>query len=222
MVEELLDQDHIRVLELIGTPEWVRQKSASLRSEGPEIISCSEQELRQISNLSNPNQVLAVCELPEFTPEQVDTQSGLVLFLDRIRDPGNIGTIWRIADWFGIPYLFRSPECVDPFNPKVIQASMGAFCRVRTLEINISDLKNLFPEHWVYGADMNGASLYEEKFSRRAILAIGNESYGLSKDVLNQVDRVISIPAFGNAGAESLNAAVATGIICSHFRSGRK
>ena len=142
------------------------------------------------------------------------TKSNFVLYLDGIQDPGNMGTIWRIADWFCISSLYCSDTCVDVWNPKVIQSCMGAFLRVPTCEINFADLQKELPSYRIYGAVLDGNNIFEIKNDlQNGIIVIGNEGNGISQEILKEIQYKISIPKSGKA--ESLNAAVATGIICA-------
>ena len=181
----------------------------------------SNKELESISTLTTPNQVLGVFEIPSpLVPRLLSFASELVLALDNIRDPGNLGTIIRIADWFGISHIFCSETCVDVYNPKVIQATMGSVARVEINYINLNSFLSesliLNPKSLIYAAVMNGKNIYTEKLSDKGIILIGNESKGISENLMQFVTNKISIPNFGRA--ESLNAAIAAAIICSEFK----
>jgi TrmH family RNA methyltransferase len=141
----------------------------------------------------------------------------LTLLLDEIQDPGNLGTIMRIADWFGIPNVICSTNCADAYNPKTIQATMGAFLRVRTFRLNLTEFCRNFSALPVYGAVLGGENLFQTKLNKNALIVIGNEGKGISPDMIQQLTHRIEIPA--NGQAESLNAAIATGIICAAFRN---
>mgnify|MGYP001105419181 FL=1 len=177
----------------------------------------TERELKSISQLTAPNRHLAVVEqpLPQSNVKGLGNQ--MVLALDGVKDPGNLGTIIRIADWFGIQDLFCSEETVDAYNAKVVQASMGSIFRVRVHHLNLvsflENYKKHFPEKPIYAADIEGENAFESKLEP-GLLILGSESHGLNKEVLQQAKR-ITIPKFGHA--ESLNVAVATGILCSQF-----
>ena len=144
------------------------------------------------------------------------------VYLDDIQDPGNLGTIIRICDWFNIEYLFCSPNTVDLWNPKVIQASMGSFCRVQLVETTFEQVAILAQSSQtpVYGAFMNGENIYTEKLPEKAILIMGNEGNGINKKLESKIDIKIKIPEFSDKSisAESLNVSVATAIICSEFK----
>lgn len=184
----------------------------------------TEEEMKKISALATPPNILAVCRIPDETISLPDLNSELVLILDDIRDPGNLGTIIRIADWFGINYIFCTTECVDAYNPKVVQASMGSIARIH---IDYKNLRNVLQECKekqvpVYGARLDGANILNEQLTSGGVLIIGNESTGISPELGYYITRSIKIPLFPVQGkaasAESLNAAMATAIICAEFR----
>jgi TrmH family RNA methyltransferase len=151
-------------------------------------------------------------EIPE--PEQAGS---LVLVLDRLQDPGNMGTIIRTADWFGIRHIYCSQDTVEVYNPKVVQSTMGSICRVAVHYVELSSfLANIKGRRTIYGTFINGKSVYDLEPNLPAAVIIGNESQGISGDLLNQIDEKITIPRV-NTGAESLNASVAAGIICAEF-----
>ncbi|MBC8767062.1 RNA methyltransferase [Arenibacter sp. BSSL-BM3] len=176
----------------------------------------SEGDLKKMSGLSTPNKVLGVFHFP--VPEQIDF-SDWVIALDDVRDPGNMGTIIRLCDWFGITNLICSSNSVDCYNPKVLQATMGSISRVN---IVYEDLEQIFSQMDipVYGAFMDGTVVYKEQFPKKGVLVMGNEANGVSKAIENLVDKKISIPQFGPKTAESLNVATATAILLNEIRRG--
>ncbi|NJN33902.1 MAG: RNA methyltransferase [Saprospiraceae bacterium] len=141
------------------------------------------------------------------------------LYLDAIQDPGNMGTILRIADWFSIPYVFCSPDCVEVWSPKVVQASMGACLRVDTFTIDFFDLKKQTPSVSVMVTALEGHNIFKETMPRNGIVVIGNEGNGVRPAIAESADFLIHIP--GGGGSESLNAAVATGIVCAQLIHGK-
>lgn len=202
IIEEVLESD-IQVYKLFSTKSVF--SNAQL-----EVDLISEAELKKISQLVHPNTALAVCEIPQ--PKPIDT-SGFLLVLDDLRDPGNLGTIMRLADWFGIEQIICSNETVDYLNPKVIQSTMGSFLRV---QLNYTNLTEFFKsyQHPVLGTFMEGDNLYTSNFPENAALILGNEANGISDDLGTFITKRISIPQFGNLKkTESLNVAMATGII---------
>lgn len=177
-------------------------------------IELSVDEMKSISSLATPSNYLAVAR-QKTTTEKLHLK-GLTLALDNIKDPGNLGTIIRIADWFGVSQIVCSNECVDVFNPKVIQATMGSIFRIN---IVYTELNKFFIDNKglpVYGALLEGENVYEKGFdTKNAILLMGSESFGINPALLPFVTNNIMIPKFGEA--ESLNVAVATGVLCSLY-----
>ena len=174
--------------------------------------------MARISQLSSPSPVLAVVARPE--PAADEPVRGLCLALDGIRDPGNMGTIIRIADWFGVEAVYASRDCVELYNPKVIQASMGSVFRVRLVTADIPALARRFREAGmrVYGTFLDGSDLYREALQPEGLVVMGNEANGIRPAVAAEVDARLTIPSFGKSGAESLNVAAATAVTLSEFR----
>lgn len=173
-------------------------------------VLITERELKKISQLVTPNTALAVCEIPQ---EKKIQKNGFIIALDDIRDPGNLGTIIRMADWFGIQQIVCSKETVDLYNPKVIQSTMGSFIRV---QINYTDLEEFFEtySHPILGTFMDGENLYKTKLPEKAVLLMGNEANGISEKLESFVTQRLSIPRMGKLQqTESLNVAMATSII---------
>lgn len=179
------------------------------------ITRVSETELKKISTLKSPNKVLSLFKIPEEKPIQ---NSGLILALDAINDPGNLGTIIRLCDWFGIAQLICSKDTVDCYNQKVVQASMGSLTRIK---IQYLDLKNYFSESLLptFIADMNGENIYQTVLPKEGILILGNEANGVSEEIKKKIKHKISIPRFGETQkTESLNVATAAAILISEFK----
>jgi len=175
----------------------------------------NEQELKKISALTTPNSCLAVFKIPV---ENKIIETGLILALDNIRDPGNLGTILRLCDWFGIKQIICSKETVDIYNPKVVQATMGSIARVN---VNYVDLETFLSqtELPVFGTFMNGDNIYQSALPQNGIIIMGNEANGISKEIEKMVKIRLTIPRFGELQkTESLNVATATGIILSEFK----
>lgn len=186
--------------------------------EASRAIEVSEEELRKLSFLQHPQQVLAVFPIP-LMPHRQPIKGQLYLCLDGIQDPGNLGTIIRIADWFGIDTVYCSVDTVDVWNPKVIQASMGSIARVR---VEYTDLGLLIRECEmpVYGTLLDGEDIYAQQLSGEGMIVMGNEGNGISADIRPLITQKLLIPNFrtGNETAESLNVAIATAITCSEFK----
>ena len=179
------------------------------------FIEVTDQELKKISSLKNPNKVLAIFKIPN----QINPiMGGLILALDSINDPGNLGTIIRLCDWFGIEQLVCSNETVDCFNSKVVQASMGSLTRVA---VSYLDLKKYLQNASVpiFVADMDGLDVYKTKLPDSAVLVLGNEANGISDEIKQLVTTKITIPRYGDfQETESLNVATASAILLSEFR----
>jgi len=217
MVNELLTHPKFEIELLCATEDWVLANPNAQKFFAKQLITINDKELKSISNLSTPNRVLAVARQPNNSIEANLLEKSLSLYLDSIQDPGNMGTILRIADWFGLPYVICSKTCADLYNPKVIQATMGAFLRVKVVEMDFAVLKSDFPDMTYYGAVLDGQNVFEMELAPKGIIVIGNESKGISNEIIEQLDKKIKIPSGKHGGAESLNAGVATGIICAAF-----
>jgi len=201
---------------LVATPDWL---NAHPRLHAAEIVEATHDEIRKASLLKNPQEVLAVFEIPtyELNPEQLKGQ--LSLALDNVQDPGNLGTILRIADWFGIRTVLCSIGTVDAYNPKTVQATMGAIGRIHIVYTDLTAfLKSV--QLPVYGTFLKGKTLYEADLQNEAIIVMGNEGNGISLAVEELITDKLFIPDYpvGETGTESLNVSVATAIICSEFR----
>lgn len=198
----------IAIKKIYAVDDWAKQHSNITN-----IINITEAELQKISSLQTPNQVLAIAAQPQPATEPV-LQGRLSLVLDGIQDPGNLGTIIRIADWFGITQIIASTDTVDRFNSKVVQSTMGSLLRVQLWYKDIAKwLTGVNIK--VYGALLNGSNVFTTGKIPEGLLVIGNESKGIRADVMPFIQQALTIP--GNGNAESLNAAVATGIILSHI-----
>jgi TrmH family RNA methyltransferase len=185
-----------------------------------EITEISEQELKRISSLKTPNQVLAVVNIPDTKTDSDSLKNKLVLVLDDINDPGNLGTIIRSADWFGVRHIICSNNTVDVYNPKVIQATMGSFIRVKTIYTDLNKFfTNLSFTPPVFGALLKGKNIFKMKLPPEGFIIIGNESKGISGNLKQFITHPVMIPSFAQIeSAESLNASVATSIILAEFR----
>lgn len=204
---------------VLALDSWIRENQKKL-PETTEIIAVTTKELERISLLKSPNEVVAVVQIPEHVNPSFDATKELVLMLDGINDPGNMGTIVRTADWFGIQNIICSINCVELYNPKVIQSTMGSLGRVNVQYLDLVEYLKGVENIPVYGALLQGKNMYNEKLTRHGILIIGSESHGISRGLLPFITHPLSIPAYPNKGiqAESLNASIATAILCAEFR----
>jgi RNA methyltransferase, TrmH family len=208
---------------LVATKEWLSTNANALFNPTFEIMEGTQEEIDGMSSFSSPQQVLVVVEVPQYECIYEDLHGDLVLALDTIQDPGNLGTILRIADWFGIHHVMCSLDTVDVFNPKVVQASMGALCRVKAYYQPLDEWILSYTENYnmpVYGTFIEGKDIYSADLNNNGVIVMGNESKGISERISKRVTQRISVPSFPGEGktSESLNVSVATGIICSEFR----
>lgn len=220
IVAEILNSSYT-IEKLFATKTFISENENDCK-KATEIIVVEQAEIKKASLLQNPQNCLAICSTPDKLLFPSTLNNNLSVYLDDIQDPGNLGTIIRICDWFNIEYLFCSPNTVDLWNPKVIQASMGSFSRVQFFETTFEQVENLAQSTKtpVYGAFMDGENIYTEKLPEKAILIMGNEGNGINKKLESKIDIKIKIPEFSNEGksAESLNVSMATAIICSEFK----
>lgn len=207
LLSELLNSS-FEIHKIFALQSWVNNNKTPINT-----VVVSEDELQKISNLQTANEVLAVVQMPE-PNTLLKFENTVTIALDGIQDPGNFGTIIRIADWFGINQIICSNDCVELYNPKVIQSTMGSFMRVN---VAYDDLKTCLSKTniTIFGALLNGEDVTKITKPQEGILIIGNESKGIREDILPLITNKISIKKIGEA--ESLNAAVATGIILSHL-----
>ncbi|KAA6345252.1 23S rRNA (uridine(2479)-2'-O)-methyltransferase [termite gut metagenome] len=202
---------------LAATAGWLQQNP---HVPADEIAEVSAEELSRCSLLKAPQQVLAVFEQPQYQPDLTLVRKSLSLALGDVQDPGNLGTIIRIADWFGIEHIFCSSGTADVYNPKVVQATMGAIARVKVHYVSLSELVRSLGDIPVYGTFLNGENLYTQSLSANGIIVMGNEGNGIGKDTEALINRRLFIPSYPpeRETSESLNVAVATAIVCAEFR----
>jgi TrmH family RNA methyltransferase len=211
----------LRIEHLVATAAFAEQLAAShLLPPGVPLHLTTEDELTQLGTLQTNAAGLAVVAQPPVPPLPAALPATrLVLALDNVADPGNLGTLWRLADWYGLPGLVLSENCADPFNPKAVAASMGAFGRVpvwagRDLA---AWLASLSPEIGVFGADLAGDNVHRLRLKPAGVLVMGSESHGLSPDVAAHLTRRLHIPHGPGGRAESLNVAVSAAILLDNF-----
>ena len=184
------------------------------------MIEVTEEELKKVSFLQHPQQVLAVFKQATSGDYSINTNE-LNLALDGVQDPGNLGTIIRIADWFGITHIYCSQDTADVYNPKVVQATMGSIARVKVEYGDLLSLVESLPDNVpVYGTLLDGDNIYQQTLENRGLIVMGNEGKGISPALAKKVNHKLLIPNFpeGRATADSLNVAIATAITCSEFR----
>ncbi|WP_113922186.1 RNA methyltransferase [Cognataquiflexum aquatile] len=212
-VTELLLSDY-EVSHVLCTQQFGNEHAKLLKGINAAVFEVSQSTLESVGSFQSNDAALAVAKIKPNTPIGLSSEEWAIA-LDDVKDPGNLGTIIRIADWYGIQKLFLSDESAEFYNPKVLHASMGSFTRVK---IYYTDLHSVLKKIGlpVYGAFLNGDSIYETKFGSGGIILMGNESNGISKELEPLVSRKITIPRFGHA--ESLNVSVATAIICDNIK----
>lgn len=189
---------------------------ANLKVSEKYLTIIDEKDLKKISFLSTPQKALGVFKIPEDKDAEIKT---LTVVLDGVRDPGNLGTIIRLCDWFGVENIICSKDTVDCYNPKVVQASMGSLTRVKVLYKDIREVLERNKEIPVFGAMLEGDNIYSEKLPEKAFILMGNEANGISEEMQEYISKPLTIPQFGKIKeTESLNVATATSIILSEFR----
>ena len=216
LVTEFIGQQKFSIKEVFATAEYISHYKVVLENHHINYSEISLDDLKKISLQTSPNQVLAIVNDCKQTLNIDLLGSSTILYLDDIRDPGNLGTIIRIADWFGINQVICSPNCTELYNPKTLQASMGAVLRVNVVYYSFEELLPKLSGIPIYGALLEGKNIYTSTL-RPGLIVIGNEANGISNAVLNHITHPITIPAATENGSESLNAANACAIICSEF-----
>ncbi len=206
--------------------EWMIAKSSWMATQGDipakELLVDENNDIRKASFQKNPQDVLAVFKQPAWSMDEVDPASQLILALDNVQDPGNLGTIIRIADWFGISQIVCSPDTADVFSPKVVQATMGALARVKVHYTNLETFLQTQADKGIprYGTFLDGEDMYQMELTATGILIMGNEGNGIRGEIEALVNKKLFIPNYpaGQETSESLNVAIATAITCAEFR----
>ncbi|MEN8228992.1 MAG: RNA methyltransferase [Bacteroidota bacterium] len=228
LVEELTGgragSEH-RIHKLFANGEWIGRNKPVLSGSGIEAVETEPSAMKKVSKLVTPSQVLALVHIPDTGLNEKELAVSPVLAFESIRDPGNLGTIIRTADWFGIGQVICTPDSADVYNPKVVQASMGAITRVRVSYADITKiLENaIIQGRAVYGTFLDGDNIYQMSLDKNPVILFGNESRGLSDRYDPYISQRLSIPSFSRkrAGSESLNVASSVAVICSELtRSG--
>lgn len=219
LVRELLLSD-LKTELLLASPEWLA--TCSLPKRIKEIIEVSEREMSAVSNFQSLPEVIAVAEIPERRFSENVIQQSLSLVLNGIQDPGNLGTILRVADWFGIRHVFCDSDCANTYNPKCVQASMGAVFRVNVFYLDLIPLLQRLrdPAFPCYGTFLDGSNIYETPLENKGFIIMGNEGKGIRAELEPYIGSRLTIPSFAGSkySTESLNVGVATGIVLSEFR----
>ena len=238
----MISKNKIKLIHSLETKKG-REKVGLFVAEGPKVVNdllhegfvADEilddiEDIKKVSFLQHPQPLLGVFKLPEVTLKSPNdylslfnkvVDNHLVLALDGVQDPGNLGTIIRIADWFGIENIFCSHETADCWNPKVVQATMGSIARVKLHYLNLNDLIDQLPADYpIYATLLDGNNIYEQELSHHGMIVMGNEGKGISPQLRTKINRKLLIPNYPpeRETAESLNVAIATSIVCADFR----
>lgn len=215
LVGDLLGYFDCRLI--VALPTWLE---AHPDVSADEIIGVTPEELTRVSLLKTPQDVVAVFRQPDYPMDPSVVSRSLCLALDDVQDPGNLGTIIRVADWFGIEHIFCSHRTADVYNPKTVQATMGALARVKLHYCHLPSLIAALGDVPVYGTFLDGKNMYDEYLEANGLIVMGNEGNGIGNEVARLVNKRLYIPNFPpeRVTSESLNVAMATGIICSEFR----
>jgi len=221
LVSDLL-KSGLKAKFLIYTHQWLENNTISSKYNIETCIECDINDIKKISNFNSAPQILCVFNINNIAMDKSVISSSLSILLDDLQDPGNLGTIIRIADWFGIKNIFCSTNTVDIYNPKVVQASMGAISSVNVFYTDLSILINNFKanDFPIFGTFLEGTNIYKTKLSEKGFIIMGNEGQGISSEIESLVSTKLNIPDFpsGHANSESLNVSIAASIICSEFR----
>lgn len=216
-VRDLIDAGIVAV-KIVATKEWLNANNIKGNAQ---IVEAGEEDIQRASFLKTPQGVIGIFKQPQYTIDRVAPAKRLCLALDNVQDPGNLGTIIRIADWFGIEEIFCSTGTVDAYNPKTVQATMGAIGRVKIHYIDLPEfLSSLNGKVPVYGTFLDGKNIYSEELTANGLVVMGNEGNGIGKECAASITKRLLIPSFptGRPTSESLNVSTATAIICSEFR----
>lgn len=205
---------------IAGLPDIISKIDNDKIDSDVEVIIASSDELKKATHLKTAPPVIGVFYKPELNENQIDFSEGLHLVLDGVQDPGNMGTIVRIADWFGIKNIICSTDTVDIYNPKTVQSTMGAISRINVIYTNLQEFLQQHSQVPVYGTFLEGENIYSQKLSKNAFIIMGSEGKGISENLSSMVTNKLFIPNYpaNTETSESLNVSVATAIICSEFR----
>jgi len=225
MVRELtgkIQHPGFRVREIYATSEWIRQNQNTIHSPDIKLVEASQAEIKKVSSLISPQPVMALVTKPDSILDIRELLQTPVLAFESIRDPGNLGTIIRTADWFGLNHIICTPDSADAFNPKVVQSTMGAISRVMVhyQDLNVLLASPAMEQKVVYGTFVDGENIYETSLASSPLILFGNESHGLSHTFDPHIQLRLSIPSFSGSvkGPESLNVASSVAVVCSELK----
>jgi len=212
IVRELINSSYV-VKGIYAAKNWIETHKVLLKPINDIVFEADSKQLKAATSLTTTSKVIAEVDMPSIESQIIDPSVPVHLYLDGIRDPGNMGTIIRSAAWFGLTQIICSPDCVDVYNNKVLQATMGSFLHIKILIVDPNELKKELPDHQCIGATLNGIELTEFKQPDYIVLIIGNEGKGISPNVLHKCDEELTIAKASNSPTESLNAAISTSIL---------
>lgn len=222
IVSDVLYADNPLIDEIIITQKWYEENQELLLKSGIQTTITKGQDIRKISSFKTPQDAIALVNIQETEVIPASLKDELVLVLDNIQDPGNLGTIIRLCDWFGIEHLICSEDTADCYNPKVLQATMGSIFRVKVVYTHLANfLQSSAKENiTIYGTTIEGSNIYTSKLTSKGIIIMGNESKGIRNELWKDINHKLFIPSFKSKKetVDSLNVAVATAIVCSEFR----
>ena len=212
--------DAYQVEYIVATPEWIERNIRRLKIPDTQIFEAHLNDIRKMSSLSTPSQVMAIFKMPGNEMPEIK-QDKLYLLLDGVQDPGNLGTIIRTYDWFGVDTIFASDSTVDVFNPKTVQSTMGSLKRVEVHYTDLGRLIERYPDMPVYGTVLDGRNIYKMNLKDFGFIVMGNEGNGITDSIKNKIKIPLLIPPYDkDSHAESLNVAIATAVVLSTFRFG--
>ncbi len=215
---EFLQHQKYNIEAIYVEEDWSKDNISLSSNYNKRIYLIDKNDMAKISSLKTPSPILLVCEIPDETVNLELNKLKNIIYLDGIQDPGNLGAIIRIGDWFGCDAVVSSQGTVDYYNPKVIQSSMGSMCGIKLISMSLSKLMDNLTEHSLFVTDMYGKSLFEIERKEKWVVAIGNEGSGVSTETLDLQHQKITIPGDQNKVAESLNAAISAGIVIANFK----
>ncbi len=214
---ELLNAGNYKITQVYCTNEWYENQVTRLDKFKKLITVITKKDLSRISQLRTPNQVLMILEKPMLELEVTEVGDNTIIYLDEVQDPGNVGTIIRIADWYGIKHVVRSYGTADFYSPKVIQATMASFANVGLYSHSFEDVISVLSDHESVGAVLGGMSIEQLDWPQRSIIVMGNESKGITPDVLTQLNHSIMLSGSKDRLADSLNVGIATALMCQKW-----
>lgn len=216
---ELLSADAYVIEQIYCTNEWLAANVRSLQRFKAIITVVDAREMAKISQLKTANAALMVLHIPQYTFTDQDIGQQPVIYLDDVQDPGNVGTIIRIADWYGIKHVVRSSGTADFYSPKVVQSTMASFANVHLYSADYSDVCAQLPQHSSIGAVLGGESIAEFEWPTAPLIVMGNESKGITPETLGSIEHKIMLPGSEGRLADSLNVGIATALMCQHWFS---